>query len=72
MYVCVGVGVQHQNTHTYKDNYKHIKYQRLVKQTKVNTLQEGGTMTPYKNQSDQARVIYTGNKSEFKSHWVPH
>ena len=27
---------------------------------------------PYINQSDQTRVIYTGNKSEFKSHWVPH
>ena len=25
---------------------------------------------PYINLSDQTRVIYTGNKSEFKSHWV--
>ena len=27
---------------------------------------------PYINQSDQTRVIYTGNMSEFKSHWVHH
>ena len=26
---------------------------------------------PYINQFDQARVIYTGNKSEIKPYWVP-
>ena len=50
----------HNYTHTYKKkllvkpkttptpthNYKHIKYQRLVKQTKVNTLQERGITIP--------------------------
>ena len=34
------------HTHTHTHNYKHIKYQRQVKQTKVNTLQERGTTTP--------------------------
>ena len=32
------------NIHTH--NYKHIKYQRWVKQTKVYALQERGTTTP--------------------------
>ena len=27
---------------------------------------------PHINQFDQRKVIYTGNKSEFKSHWVPY
>ena len=27
---------------------------------------------PYINQSDQTKVIYTGIRTEFKSHWVPH
>ena len=34
------------NTHTHARNYKHIKYQRRVKQTKVKTVQERGTTTP--------------------------
>ena len=34
------------HTHTHTHDYKHIKYQRQVKQTKVNTLQERGTTTP--------------------------
>ena len=33
-------------TPTHTHNYKHIKYQRRVKQTKVNTLQERGKRTP--------------------------
>ena len=36
----------HTHTHTHTLNYKHIKYQRRVKQTKVNTPQERETTTP--------------------------
>ena len=36
----------HSNFNTQTHNYKHIKYQRRVKQTKINTLQERGTTTP--------------------------
>ena len=32
--------------HTHTHNYKHIKYQRWIKQTKENTLQERGRTTP--------------------------
>ena len=31
-----------------------------------------GNKNPYKNKFNQTRIIYTGNRSEFKSHWVPH
>ena len=53
-------------THTHTHNYNHMKYQRQVKQTKVNTVQERGTTPPYINQFDQPNVLYTGNKGEFK------
>ena len=57
-------------SHTH--NYKHIKYQRRVKQTKKKHTPGKRNNDPYINQFDQSKVIYTGNKSEFKSHWVPH
>ena len=59
----------HSNSNTHTNNYKHIKYQRQVKQTKVNTLQAND---PYINPLDQPKIIQTRNKSEFKSHKIPH
>ena len=31
-----------------------------------------GNKNPYKHKFNQTRIINTGNRSEFKSHWVPH
>ena len=36
----------HSNSNSNTYNYKHIEYQRGVKQTKISTLQERGTRTP--------------------------
>ena len=56
--------------HTHTQWQKHIKYQRGVKQTKVNTLRKKRGWPLYKTHN-QLKNIQTTNKSEFKSHWVP-
>ena len=40
--------LQLQHTHTHTHTTINIKYQRQIKQTKVTTFQERGTMTPNK------------------------
>ena len=48
------------HTHTHTHNYEHIKYQRQVMQTKVNTPQEKGRMT----------LIKTRLTNQRKQEWV--
>ena len=56
--------LQLQHTHTHTHNYKHIKYQRMVKQTKVNTLKERGPRTLYKQVWPDKSHLY------WKQEWV--
>ena len=57
----------HTDAHTRTHNYKHIKYQRRVKKTKVNILQEGVTKTLIKPNStrQESFILETGVSPSF-------
>ena len=62
----------HSNTRAHTHNYKHFKFQRGVKADQSKHTLGKRENNPYINPPDQPKVSQTGNKSEFKSHWVPH
>ena len=71
------VGETKTNTHTYTHARARAQLQLYQISKKGKADQSKHTpgkrnKNPYKNKSDQTRIIYTGNRSEFKSHWVPH
>ena len=63
--------LQHTHTHTHTHNYKH-QISKTDKADESKHTPGKRNQDTYINQSDKTRVIYSRNKSDFKSHWVPH
>ena len=62
---------QRSHTHTHTHNHTQLQTYQISKKGKADQSKHTprkGTKTLIKNKSDQTRIIYTGNKSEFKSH----
>ena len=60
---------QNQHTHTY--THTQLQTYQISKKGKADQSKHTPgkrNKNPYKNKSDQTRILYTGNRSEFKSH----